>query len=119
MQEKGFMDITLKSANLALAFLLELGILAALAYWGVRTGDGLGMQIVLGLGAPLLVAVVWGLWLAPRARRRLPNGPRLVLKLVIFGVAALALAAAGQPGLAGGFALLAVINTVLLYVWRQ
>lgn len=111
--------MALKSANLALAFLLELGILAALGYWGFRTSDGLAMQIVLGLGAPLLAAVVWGLWLAPRAQRRLPNLPRLVLKLVIFGVAALALAAAGQPDLAGAFAVVAVINTVLLHVWQQ
>jgi hypothetical protein len=77
------------------------------------------MQLVLGLGAPLLAAVVWGLWLAPKARRRLPDAPRLVAKLVIFAIAALALAAAGQPGLAAVFALLAAINTVLLHVWRQ
>src|SRR5436305_469570 len=94
----------LKTANLALAFVLELVALAALAYWGVQTGSsGLG-QILLGLGAPLALVVVWGLFLAPRAGWRPPYPARLALKGGVLGVAALALAAAGQPVLAIGFA---------------
>ena len=34
-------------------------MLAALAYWGFTVGDGAGAW-VLGVGAPLLAAVVWG-----------------------------------------------------------
>jgi hypothetical protein len=34
-------------------------MLAALAYWGFAVGDGVGAW-VLGIGAPLLAAIVWG-----------------------------------------------------------
>ncbi len=37
----------LKMINLGLHFFLELGALAALAYWGFHTGSGLGMKLLL------------------------------------------------------------------------
>ncbi len=47
------------SANLALRFVLELAALAALAYWGFHTGHSLLGDVALGVGAPLLAAVIW------------------------------------------------------------
>ena len=44
---------------------------------------------------------------------------RLVLELVLFGLGAAALAHAGQPTLAGVFAVVAGLNIILLRVWRQ
>jgi hypothetical protein len=38
-------------ADLALAFLLELCALAALGYWGVRTGGGLVTKTALGIAS--------------------------------------------------------------------
>lgn len=105
----------LKNANLALAFLLELCALAALGYWGFRIGDGALAKIALGLGAPLLMAVFWGIFLAPRAVVRLPTPLIVALKVIVFGVAALALAAAGSPVLAAIFAVVVVINLALAY----
>ncbi len=61
------MITALKYSNLALSFLLELYILGALAYWGFRVGNGTFMKIVLGIGAPLLAALVWGIFEAPQA----------------------------------------------------
>ncbi len=109
----------LKSVNLALAFLLELCLLAALAYWGAQTGVGLLMQLVLGIGVPLLAAVIWGVFLAPRSSRRVTGVLYIVLKLILFGIAVLALAVTGQPTLAISFAVVVVINVALGYVWKQ
>lgn len=39
----------LKAANLALAFALELGALAAFAYWGYTTGASSGTVLQIGL----------------------------------------------------------------------
>jgi Protein of unknown function (DUF2568) len=50
--------IVFKDANLALAFLLELCALAGLGYWGFVTGGGLPAKIGLGVGVPLLAAVL-------------------------------------------------------------
>lgn len=56
-----------KNANLALAFLLELGVLAALGFWGFSTGSGTIAKVVLGIGLPLAAIVVWGLFGSPKA----------------------------------------------------
>jgi Protein of unknown function (DUF2568) len=64
----------LKGLNLGVAFLLELAALAAFGYWGAQAGGGTLGKIALAVGAPLLVAVVWGLFLAPKAVLQAPSG---------------------------------------------
>jgi hypothetical protein len=110
---------TLKSANLGLSFLLELCALAALAYWGFQVSSGPILAVVLGIGAPLLMALVWGRFAAPASRTRLPMPALLVLKLAIFALAAAALAIAGRPVPALVFAVVVVINLGLAQLWDQ
>ena len=109
----------IKGANLALRFLLELCALAALAYWGFKTGRGPIAKIGLGIGTPLLAAVVWGTFVAPQAPVAVPWPLRLVLQVAIFGLAAAGLAATGHRTLAWAFGLAVVINAALMYVWGQ
>lgn len=102
-----------KGFLLAVAFGLELAALAALGYWGFKTGGSTATKFVLGLGAPLLAAVVWGLSVAPKAT--VDNGVlRIVFEIVVFGAAALALVAVGRTGLAIVFAAVAVVDDVLV-----
>jgi hypothetical protein len=110
------MDL-LKNINLALAFLLELCMLAALGYWGFTLDQGLVVRVGAGLGLPLLAAVVWGVLLAPRAANGLKEPLHLILELIIFGLAIVALYAAGRPRLALAFGVIYVINVVLRYAW--
>jgi Protein of unknown function (DUF2568) len=63
----------IKDANLALRFLLGLCALVALGYWGIKTGSGAIAEVALGIGAPLVAAVVWGVFVAPRAPVALPG----------------------------------------------
>jgi hypothetical protein len=109
----------LKNANLALAFLLELGVLAALGFWGFSTGPGVLTKILLGIGAPVVAIVVWGLFGSPKAPWHLDGLWRLLLQVIFFGSAAVALFAAGQRVLGVVFALLFVLNTTLVHVWAQ
>ncbi len=108
-----------KTANLALMFLLELGVLLALGYWGFQVGPSLGAKIGLGLAAPVLAAIVWGVLGAPRSARRLRGIWYQVLKVVFFGSAALALAAAGRQELGIIFAVVFVLNAALILIWKQ
>ena len=55
-------------ASLALQFLLELAALAALGYWGSTSGDGTFAHVALAIAAPVLAAVVWGMFGFPRRR---------------------------------------------------
>ena len=108
-----------QSANLALRFLLEVCALAALAYWGFRTGEGTIARWALGIGAPLLAAIVWGTFVAPKAAMSVSSPVRLGFELLVFGAAVAALFAAGRPGLAIALGVVYAINRVLVAVWGQ
>jgi hypothetical protein len=108
-----------KALNLALAFLLELCLLAALGYWGFRVGSGGIARIMLGVGAPAVVIVIWSIFLAPTSSRRLRDPWLLLAKIVLFGAATAALYVAGRPIPAGILAALFVVNSILAVVWGR
>jgi hypothetical protein len=108
----------LQTANLGLRFLLELCALAALGCWGFQTGHGAIGKIGLGIGGPLLAAVVWGALVAPNAPVAVPEPWHLLLEVAVFGAAA-GLTASGHPALAWAFALIAALNRALMAVWEQ
>ncbi len=105
-----------KSLNLALAFFLELCLLAALGYWGFRIGSGRIARIALGIGGPAVVIAVWGVFLAPTSSRRLHDPWLLLAKIILFGAATAALYVAGRTTLAWLLAALFVVNCILLVV---
>lgn len=109
----------IKYGNLAVAFLLELCALAALGYWGFHTGSGTGAKLALGIGTPLLAAIAWGTFVAPKAAVSLPAPAHLALQLLVFGVAAAGLAVAGRPTWAWAFGLAVVANLALMRVLGQ
>lgn len=100
----------LNAANDVLAFALEIAALVLLGVWGFTVAPNTVLAFVLGLGAPLLFVLVWGAFLAPRARRRLRMPGLLVAKLAAFLVAAAAAWSAGLPGWAAVLAVLAVVH---------
>ncbi len=112
------MDI-IKAGNLGVRFLLELCMLAALGYWGFHTARDVIGKLAVGIGVPLLVAILWGVFLAPASSMRLEGPLYLILEVAIFGVAAAALSATGHPALAWTFVLIAVLNKVLMVISGQ
>jgi hypothetical protein len=109
----------IKSVNLLLHFILELCALAALSYWGFKSGDSSWMKVLLGVGLPILAAVIWG-------SLRVPNDPgpaliavngrlRLAIEWGLFAGATAALFTAGRPMLAWTFGAAAVIDYALMY----
>ena len=96
---------------LTTAFLSELAALAALAFWGWTTGSG-WVRVLLAVGAPLVAAVLWGLFAAPHAAFDVPV-LAVVVKLVVYGTAVAALAVTGHPVLAVALALAAAAGSFL------
>jgi hypothetical protein len=109
----------IKAVNAAVRFLLELCALGALGYWGFRTGSAMAVKIALGIGMPVLAAVLWMIFGAPGAPRQLLGPWHLALEVLILGGAAVALYAAGQQVLAVAFAAVIVVNEILLYALGQ
>jgi hypothetical protein len=108
----------MKQLNLALKFLLELAALAAIGLWGASVADGLA-AVLLAVGLPVITAVLWGAFAAPRARRRLPLRLRAPFELGVFALAALALWGAASAAWGAAFALIVVANAVLLTAFDQ
>ena len=101
--------------NLALRFVLELCALAALAWGGWHVDAVTWVRIVMAVLLPVLGALVWGRWVAPRASRPLPDPIRLAPEWVVFGGATVALLFTDHPILAGVLAVLAAVNRFALW----
>jgi hypothetical protein len=106
--------IVIESLNLLIRFLLELCMLGAVGYWGFTTGDGAATKALLGVGGPLLMAVVWGSFISPKATVELPAAAWIGLQAVLFGAAAAALAHFTSPALAVSFLAVVAVNGALM-----
>jgi len=110
----------LKNGNLALAFAVEIGMLAAFAAAGWASTPILWLRIVLMIALPAIAILLWAVWAAPKAKkRRLKPGPLLVFKIIIFGFATLAWWIAGLGLIAAIFGVLAAINLLGIVAFRQ
>jgi hypothetical protein len=98
---------------LALRFALELAALAAFATYGLDAVHG-PARFALAAALVLAAAAVWGRWVAPASRRRLADPARLVVEVVFFAAAGVALAATGRWLLGAALTVVAVANAGLL-----
>jgi len=83
--------------NLAVRFILELSALTSIGIWGWKQSDD-WIKFVLGIGLPILFAVIWGTFAVPEDPSRSGNAPivvsgyiRLAIELAIFAAATWAL----------------------------
>ncbi len=98
----------LRSAVLAVRLATELAMLAVLVIVGLNSGAGLGVRIALAVLAPVAAAIIWGIGIAPRARRRWPDPWRFAVETVLFLAASAGLAAEGSVVAAVVFAVVAI-----------
>jgi hypothetical protein len=101
---------SVRTANLGLRFLLELGLLVGVGWWG---GQALGWWAAVLL--PLAAAVIWGSFLSPKARWTIPPAARLVLELVLFGLATAGFWSAGRLWIALAFGALVVLSEIVTW----
>jgi len=77
---------TLRSSNLLLAFLLELGMLAAFVVVGWALGGSTPIKAGLAVALPVVAIVLWAIYAAPRAgKRRLKMPALMIFKAVMDG----------------------------------
>jgi hypothetical protein len=105
----------LRAINLGVRFLLELAALAAFAYWAAHLDVAGVARIALAVAAPIAVAILWGLFVSPKARYSTGRVGQVGLGLIVFLAAAGALWASGRATLGVAFACVAVVSSVVLY----
>ncbi|HXS35567.1 MAG TPA: YrdB family protein [Flavipsychrobacter sp.] len=108
-----------KYLNLAIAFLLELCMLAAYSYWAFHIKGSILPRTLLAVGLPVAVVVIWGLFLAPKANIKLPVPLYVSLKTILFGMSIVLLYLSGRPTLAIIFAIVLIVNSTILYFMKQ
>lgn len=91
-------------------------MLTALGYWGFQLGPGWAVRVLAGLGAPLLAAVVWGTWVAPKAANQMADPARFAVELMLFTLGAGALSLAGRPGWGAALLVAFLVNRLLLFL---
>lgn len=109
----------LHALNEAFAFVFEIFALVAIGWWGFHIGDNTADHVLLGIGAPLLAIVLWGLFAAPKSAVRTPMVGVLAVKVVVFASAAAGLWLSGWHAPAIVFAVLVAINTTVATVDRN
>ncbi len=107
------------TTNSVLRFGLEL---AALTIFGVYGWHAVGTEpqrILLTAALPLIGALTWGRFVAPRAPHFLAGPGRFGVEVLFFGSAAIALVMLGRPLLSVLWLGLTATNTALVHRWKQ
>ncbi len=110
----------MRAGNLALAFAVELAMLAGFATAGWAATPVLWLRLALAVALPGIAIALWAVFAAPKAKkRRLAPRPLLLFKLVLFSLATLAWWVAGLPFIAAVFGALAAVNLLGIWLFRQ
>ena len=99
--------------NLLAAFLAELVALGIFAWWGWSIDGTTLVRLLLAIGLPAVTAVVWGLFAAPTAQHTTPL-VRTVVKVLVFGLAGVALWSLGHAVSAVVFVVLVAANLLII-----
>jgi len=105
--------------NLLVSFLLEMGLIILAALWGFQQGESSLMRYVLVIAVPAVIILLWGIWAAPKSKRRLKNPARTILKLAMMTLAVFFSYATGHRGWALFFAVITILNVSLAYLFSQ
>lgn len=108
-----------KSFHSGLTFLSELAALAAFGYWGFRLPRGIFLKLFLGIGTPLTVAVIWGMFIAPKAAFPAGLPIRILLKVIVYTLSAWALDTAGQSRLAIYFLAVSLLLVAVTHTFKM
>jgi uncharacterized protein DUF2568 len=86
-----------RGAALLVRFLLELAAVASVAAWGWHVVDPVPLKLLLSVACAAVVVAVWGTFVSPKARYPVPDPAWLVIEVLVFVAAALALVAVDDP----------------------
>ena len=94
---------------------MELAMLAAYSYWGFHLDKGLLTKLLFGIGTPILVTVIWGTFISPKASIPVTATIIIVLQTILFGCSVLALYWSGKTTLAIIFGVIILFEMILMY----
>lgn len=109
----------IKQINLLVSFLLEVGLIILAGNWGFQQGENSFMKYVFVVAVPAVIIVLWGVWAAPKSKRRLKNPARTIFKLAMMALAVFFGYSTGHPAWALSFAFITILNVGLACLFSQ
>jgi hypothetical protein len=103
------------NVNDVVAFFVELAVVVLLAVAGFTFDGPPAVAVLLGVGLPVVAVALWGTFAAPRARVGRP-ALRLLVKVVVLGAGVVAGFVVLPVLWATVFAVVVLVNLVLMYV---
>lgn len=94
-------------------------MLGAIGWWGFGKGNTEVAKYALAASLVLLASVLWGIFAAPKSKRRLPLVQRLLFELCMFLTAAFLLYQSGGAVMGIAFAITAGISITLAFLLEQ
>ncbi|WP_127492318.1 YrdB family protein [Paenibacillus glycanilyticus] len=102
---------------LTVFFLLELAAFVVFGYWGYQLQSVKMISILLAVAFPLVLAVLWGMFLSPKASVAIFSYPvRTALKLVVFVAASAALYSTGHEKLGLAFLIVGIVIIAAVFL---
>lgn len=111
------MDI-LKDFNFLILFLVELAMLYNFAAWGFTLRAPTIVRYLVGLGAPGVTIVLWGMFFSPDPAFALAQPWNAMGEYALFGLSALAIAKAGRTRWAFVFFIVAIVSETIALAWK-
>jgi len=99
--------------NDVLRFLLEVFAFVSLGIWGFTAFPLPWPGVLIGLGAPALAILLWGLFLSPKAVFRIDPFGQALVEIAVFSSSAIVWWLMGQPVVAVVFAVVAAVSGIL------
>lgn len=109
---------SLKIFHHSIAFLLELIMLVALGIAGYHFTSTVILKYTFMIGLPLIVAVLWFVWAAPKSKHRIIFPWLHLFKLLLFTIAAVFLYKTGYFTAAIIFGVVANINECIAFLFK-
>jgi len=110
----------IKAINLTAALFLEIAMLVAFAYFGFRYPGNTVMKYLQMIILPVTAMMLWAYFAAPKSNHRLQQPSRVLFALTMFGAAIFLLNMSGKTMLAAVFAIMVIINQLLLlFILKQ
>ncbi|MET0725667.1 MAG: YrdB family protein [Leifsonia sp.] len=101
------------SPNDVVRFLLEIFAIVTLGIWGFTAWPLPWPGVLIGIAAPVIAIVLWGLFRSPKAVFHMDAFGKAIVEIFVMGAAALAWWDLGQPIVAGVFAVVATVSGII------
>jgi len=109
----------IKLINQGIAFLLEIAMLISLVYCGFQMVEIIALKYLLALAFPVIVAVLWGIFNAPRSAHRLAQPLRMFFEMALYIVTAILLYKTGSITMAIALGATAIITEIVAFVLKN